>query len=132
MKTYEKTTNGIEYTDEIASSDGASFILYPTAEHTTEQVKEAVRELFDNRDVVSMKVANERDWDERYRSEIFAHPLTRPLKWYEINADDYDILHKERLKGTTVEDYVKQYVVPFSAETKARNLEKYGNKIFEL
>ncbi len=73
MRTYEKTRNGIEYTDEIASSEGACFVLFQTAEQTPEMVKEAIREIFNDRDVVSLKVANEKDWDERYRSEIFAH-----------------------------------------------------------
>jgi hypothetical protein len=129
MSAYEKTTGGIEYTDELASSDGASFVLYPTAEHTAEMVKAAIRELFDNRDVVSMKVATGRDWDERYRTEIFAHPLTRTLRWYEINADDYQLLRQEREKGTTTEQYVRAFVLPFTAETKAANLNKYGERI---
>ena len=132
MRAYEKTTGGIEYTDELAGSNGASFVLYPTAEHTTEMIKAAIRELFNNRDVVSMKVANERDWDERYRTEIFAHPLTRSLRWYEINADDYELLRREREKGTTAEHYIQAYVLPFAAETKAANLNKYGERIFEV
>jgi hypothetical protein len=132
MRTYEKTSNGIEYTDELASSNGAAFVLYPTAAHNTESIKAAVRELFNNRDVVSMKVANERDWDERYRTEIFAHPLTRTLRWYEINADDYELLRREREKGTTTEQYVQAFVLPFAAETKAANINKYGERIFEL
>ncbi len=132
MRAYERTTNGIEFADEIASSEGANFVLIPTAAYTAEQVKEAIREIFDNRDVVYLKVAHERDWDERYRSEIFAHPVTRSLKWYEINADDYELLRRERLKGTSVDDYVRQYVVPFSVETRLRNFKKYGNKMFEI
>ena len=43
MRPYEKTSNGIEYTDEIAGPDGAGFVLYPTAEHTPEMIKSAVR-----------------------------------------------------------------------------------------
>jgi hypothetical protein len=129
---YEKTTNGIEYTEEIAGSGGAGFVLFPTAAYTAEMIKEAIREIFDNRDVVSLKVANERDWDERYRTEIFAHPQTRPLKWYEINADDYEALRHERIKGTSVDDYVRDFVLPFVAETKARNLKRFGNKIFDI
>ncbi|MDB5158301.1 MAG: hypothetical protein JWR50_3008 [Mucilaginibacter sp.] len=132
MRTYEKTTNGIEYIDEIASSEGASFVLFPTAGHTPEMIKEAIREIFDNRDVVSLKVANERDWNERYRTEIFAHPLICPLKWYEVNTGDYDQLRRERLKGTAIEEYIKQYVLPFTAETKAKNLKKYGNEMYGL
>lgn len=124
--------NGIEYTEEIASSEGASFVLFPTARHTTEMVKAAIREIFNNRDVVSMKVANERDWDERYRTEIFAHPQSRHLKWYEISADDYEVLRRERVKGTAVADYVRDFVLPFVAETKAKNLERFGDKIFDI
>ena len=129
---YEKTTNGIGYTDEIAGSGGANFVLFPTAEHTPEMIREAVREIFDHRDVVSMKVANEQDWDERYRREIFAHPLTRSLKWYEINADDLKVIRIERTKGTTVDDYVNRLVLPFTAETKACNLGKFGDKMFDI
>ena|ERR1700761_2006367 len=131
MRPYEKTTNGIEYTDEIASIDGASFVLYPTAEHTEAMIKSAIRELFNERDVVAMKVANARDWDERYRTEIFANPLIRSLRWYEINADDYELLRREREKGTSIADYINIYVLPLTAQTQANNLEKYGQQIFE-
>lgn len=129
---YEKTTNGIEYTEELAGSNGMAFILFPTKAHTTEMIKQAIREIFENRDVVSLKIANERDWDERYRSEIFAHPLTRSLRWYEINAGDYDLLRRERLQGTSVDDYVQLYILPFTDETKARNLQRYGDKMYDL
>lgn len=132
MNAYEKTNNGIEYTDELAGINGASLVLYPTAEHTTEMIKAAIRELFDNRDVVSMKVAGERDWDERYRTEIFAHPLTRSLRWYEMNVSDFELIRRERKKGTTAEDYINQYVLPVTEETKAANLAKYGEQIFKI
>ena len=134
MRAYEKTKNGIEYTDEIASINGAAFVLYPTAEHTEEMIKAAIRELFNDRDVVSMKVANERDWDERYRTEIFAHPLTRNLRWYEINADDYELLRQEREKGTSQAQrkYVKAFVLPFTEETEAVNRNKYGEQIYKV
>jgi len=131
MKAYEKTSNGIEYYDEIAGPDGAGFILYPTAEHTPEMIKSAVRELFNDRDVVSMKVADAKDWDERYRTEIFANPLVRTLRWYEINADDYKLLRREREKGTQPDEYIKSFVLPLTAETKALNLNKYGEQILE-
>jgi hypothetical protein len=132
MRAYEKTSNGIEYIDELAGPDGASFVLYPAAEHTAEMIKAAIRELFNNRDVVAMKVANGRDWDERYRSEIFAHPLTRSLRWYEMNVGDFELIRRERQKGTTTEDYIKQYVLPRTEETKAANLSKYGEQIFKI
>jgi len=131
MRRYEKTRNGIEYTDEIASSEGAGFVLYPAAEHTPEMIKAAICELFNERDVVAMKVADARDWDERYRTEIFAHHWVRTLRWYEINADDYDLLRREREKGTPPEEYIKAFVLPLTAETKAANLKKYGEQILK-
>ena len=126
---YPKTTNGIEYSEELYSSEGMAFMLFPAKEHTPEMVKQAIREIFNERDVVSMKVATDRDWDERYRSEIFAHPFTKSLRWYEINADDYSLINKERKQGTTVNDFIKRFVLPFSEETKKKNLELFGDKI---
>jgi len=85
---YEKTTNGVMYTEDITSVNGASFILFPEGKHTVKMIKEAITELMNSRDVVGMRVANEDDRDDLYRTEIFRHPATRPLKWYEINADN--------------------------------------------
>ena len=128
---YPKTSNGIEYTEELYSSEGMAFMLFPAKEHTPEMIKQAIRELFNERDVVSMKVATDRDWDERYRSEIFAHPFTKSLRWYEINADDYKIINQERKQGTTTEDFIKRLVLPFTAETKQKNIERFGDKILD-
>ena len=60
---YSKTSNGIEYTEELYSSEGMAFMLFPAKEHTPEMVKQAIREIFNERDVVSMKVATDRDWE---------------------------------------------------------------------
>jgi len=132
MRTYEKTRNGIEYMDEIAGCEGAAFILFPNSAQTPEMIREAIAEIFRDRDVVGLRVANEKDWDERYRSEIFAHPFTRSLHWYEINADDEIKLRAERLKGTSVVDYINQYVLPCTVETKQRNIERYGDDILKI
>ncbi|MDP9079933.1 MAG: hypothetical protein M3O71_21105 [Bacteroidota bacterium] len=129
---YEKTTNGVMYTGDITSINGASFILFPEGKHTVKMIKEAITELMNSRDVVSMRVANEDDRDELYRTEIFRHPATRPLKWYEINADDKQLLRAERLKGTSADNYVNWYVLPFTEQTKLDNLERFGDKIFEI
>jgi hypothetical protein len=129
---YEKTTNGIMYTEAIISSNGAGFILYPDEHHTSQMIKAAKAEIRFNRDVVSMRVANEDDRDDLYRTEIFRHPATRPLKWYEINADNKQLIRTERLKGTSADDYVNRYVLPFTVETKAHNLEQFGDKIFDI
>jgi len=127
----EKTSNGILYTEEIASIDGASFMLFPEKGHTPEMIAEATRELRSERDVVSLTVATETDRDELYRSGIFKHPAIRTLRWYEINADDLKVLRRERRKGTTIDSYVENFVPPFTAETKERNQKKYGDRIFD-
>lgn len=129
---YEKTTNGIMYTEAIISVNGAGFVLFPDRNHTPKMVKGAIAEIRQNRDVVSIRVANEDDRDELYRTEIFRHPAVRPLKWYEINADDKQLLRTERLKGTSADEYVTHFVLPFTEQTKSDNLERFGDKIFDF
>ena len=126
----EITTNGILYNEELINIDGAGFILYPDKSHTPEMIAEAIKEIRSNRDVVSLTIATEEDRDRLYRTEIFLHPAVRPLKWYEINADDYNILRRERRKGTTVDAYVEKFVLSHTAETTERNEGKYGSSIF--
>jgi len=129
---YLKTTNGIEYSEELCSSQGMAFMLFPAKEHSPAMIKQAIREIFNERDVVSMKVATERDWDERYLSEVFTHPLTKSLKWYEIDTHDYEIIRRERKLGTTTEEYINRFVLPFTEKTKQKNLEVYGDKILDF
>jgi len=128
----EKTTNGITYTEAIASSEGASFILFPDKNHTLEMLAVAVKEIKQSRDVVSIRIATEEDRDEQYRTEIFINPATHTLRWYEINADDHKLLRKERKKGTTTDAYIEKYVLPCVEETRERNHKKYGDDIFKI
>jgi hypothetical protein len=128
---FEQTTNGIEYTEALVSSEGAGFTLYTTIEHTPNLIKEALAEIRRQRDVVYIRLASEEGWNERYRDEIFRHPLTRPLRWFEINADTPQVLRYHRLKGTTVDQYVSRFVLPCTFETKARNLKRYGKSILD-
>ena len=128
---YEKTTNGVMYTESIVSSNGAGFILYPDEHHTKKIIKDAIAEIKRNRDVVSVRMANDEDRDDLYRTEIFRHPAVRPLRWYEINADNKQLLRTERLKGTSTDEYVNHFVLPFTKQTKASNQERFGDKIFD-
>jgi hypothetical protein len=125
----ERTTNGIMYTEEIISSNGAGFMLFPTANDTPEMIAEAAKELRYNRDVVSLAIAKDDDWDEWYRGEVFRHQSIRHLHWYEVNAD-LALVRVERKKGTSVEDYIKRLVLPHTAEIKARLLGKHGEQIY--
>jgi len=126
----EKTSNGILYTEELVNINGAGFILYPDKTHTPEMIAQAIKEIRSERDVVRLSIATEEDRDRLYRTEIFLHTAVRPLKWYEINADDYKVLRRERRKGTSIDAYVEKFVLPCTTETTGRNKEKYGNSIF--
>lgn len=119
------------YTWDIASSQGASFILFPEATHTKEQIKQAKAEIRRNQDVVSMRVADENDRDYFYKGEIFRIPATRPLKWYQIEQDD-KLLRRERKKGTTPQQFVDTFVLPFVKETEAKMLAKHGEKMYGI
>jgi hypothetical protein len=127
---HEKTPNGIMFTEEIISCNGASFMLFPTASDTAEMIAAAKYWLKDNRDVVSLSVAKDADWDEWYRGEIFRNPAVRHLRWYEINAD-LPTVQIERKKGTSVADYIERLVLPYTAEVKSKCLEKHGEKIYQ-
>jgi hypothetical protein len=127
----DKTSNGISFSEEIASINGASFLLFPDEIHTKEMIDKAKKEIRDSRDVVSIRVANDRDRDEQYRWDIFKNPLVRKLRWYEINADDYTLIRKERLNGTQTQDYIERYVLPCIADTVQTNFDRIGYKIFE-
>lgn len=126
---FSKTDNDIEYSEELYSQQGASFILFPTAAHTIADIRKATRQIYNERDVVALKIATPEDWDERFRSEIYAHSLTKDLKWYEINANDRVFIRELRLAGMTVEDYILDYVLPLTEKTKQQNLDRYGDKI---
>jgi hypothetical protein len=128
----EKTTNGIAYTEEITSINGASFILFPDIHHTKDMVAQAKSEIRNSRDVVCIKVASDADRDELYRWDIFREPALRHLRWYEINADDYTLIRAERLKGTSPEVFIEHFVLPCIADTVEHNLQRFGYKIFEF
>lgn len=127
----EYTKNGILYTWELASSEGASFILFPSATNTKEEIETAKNDIRNSQDVVWMKVANDDDRDYLYKSEIFRIPETRDLKWYQIAQDD-KVLRKCRLQGLTPQQYVDKIVLPFIKETEAAFLETHGTKIYGI
>lgn len=120
------TENGIGFSEEIVNINGAAFVLFPDDHHKLEHIEEAKQELKGDRDVVRIKVANERDRDDLYRSAIYRDPRTRSLKWYQINADDYKLIRRSRKEGTSVGEYVTRYVLPMVEKTEADNLKEFG------
>ena len=124
----ERTKNGLLYSWDLVSSEGAAFILYPTPSHSQAEINAAEREIRHTQDVVRIHVANEDDRDYLYKTYIFEQPETKPLKWYEIEQDP-EILRRERVKGTTPEAYVKNIVLPNVDATREKYIRRYGNYI---
>lgn len=127
----EKTSNGIAYTEEVISYNGAEFILFPEAHHTPEEIEQAKQELKYSRDVTRISMATDSDRDGLYIKEIFRCPATAPLRWFQINVNP-TLVRSERKKGTTPEEYVNRYVLPVIEQTHAQNLQKYGEGIYKM
>lgn len=129
--TLEKTSNGIEFTEQIESNRGASFILFPQKHHSKQDVENAKDEIRDNRDVVHIRTAKEKDRDDLYKSEYFRHPKVRPLKWYQIMQDS-KIIRRERRKGTSIDDFVEKFVVHRTKLTEEKFRKKFGSKMYNF
>lgn len=126
MKNY--TSNGILFTEEITSINGASFVLFPEKHHSKEDIQQAKAQIRHERDVVSMTLASEDDRDYLFKGDYFLVPACRPLRWYQIEQNE-KLIRSERRKGTTPEDFVIRYVLPFVDRVEAENRAKYGNQL---
>ncbi len=124
----EITSNGVSYTYDIVSSQGASFILYPRPEHSDADVAVAKREIRNSRDVVSMRVASDEDLDYLYKDAYFRDPRCRDLRWFEIEQDE-KVIRRERKKGTSPADFVTHFVLPFTEINKTKAIETFGPSI---
>lgn len=127
---YGVTSNGIPFTEEIYSSRGASFVLFPITDKqsTSEEISKAKAEIRDQRDAVSIKVAGDSELDDLYKSAYFRDARLKPLRWYQIEQDER-LIRAERKKGTTPTEFVDQFVIPFVAETEKKYRKKFGDKI---
>jgi hypothetical protein len=124
----ESTSNGIMFLEDIVSINGAAFTLFPESSRTQQDIQAAVNEIKGNRDMIAWHIATEHDRDQHYITLIFRSPLIRKLRWYEINMPA-KLIRTERIKGTSVEGYIKQYVLPFTEKIKAENMTRYGEKL---
>ena len=123
------TSNGIPFTEDIVSSQGAAFVLFPTPQNTKEDIDKAKSEIRDQRDAVRISIANDEDLDDRYKSAYFRDPRTKELKWYQIEQDE-KLIRRERKKGTTPTEFVDQFVLPFIKETEEKYRGKHGDKMY--
>jgi len=128
--THDVTSNGIPFTEEIVSHKGASFTLFPISDlqKTSKFIDKAKSEIRNQRDAVSIKVADDNDWDELYKSAYFRDPRTKVLKWYQIEQDE-KLIRSERKKGTTPTEFVDKFVLPFTKETEKKFRDRSGDKI---
>lgn len=128
--THDVTSNGIPFTEEIVSHKGASFILFPISDlqKTSKFIDKAKSEIRNQRDAVSIKVADDNDLDELYKTAYFRDPRTKALKWYQIEQDE-KLIRSERKKGTTPTEFVDKFVLPFTKETEKKFRDRSGDKI---
>lgn len=127
----EITDNGVRFKWYLAGPQGAAFLLFPDLHHTQEDIQQAKAEIRHKRDAVSIRIADDYDRDEEYRSKIFADPRTKPLMWYEINADDRKLIRASRKAGMTPADYVSRHVLPCIRQTSEANNVK-GARRFDV
>ncbi|MFA7307646.1 MAG: hypothetical protein WC026_13340 [Hyphomicrobium sp.] len=126
MKEY--TSNGIQYTYDL-SSNGGHFTLFATANHTEKEILNAKNELKHERDVVSLKLATDEDFDDYFKLEYFRDARLRNLKWWQINQNE-KLIRKERKKGTTPTQFVDNFVLPLVSQTEQFYREKHKGLIF--
>lgn len=127
----EQTSNGISYQDFIESVHGSTIILYPSEDKSKSEIDKAKRELRGERDVVKMRVADDWDLDDLYKTAIFRDERVKTLKWYQVEQDE-KLIRKERKKGTTPQEFVTDIVLPNVKETEKKYKKEYGKSIYEM
>lgn len=120
----DQTSNGVPFRSHVVNQWGDEFILFPNAEHSPSDIKNAIAELRDNRDAVSIRVARDEDLDNLFVDQVFRHPEVKPLKWFEV-YQDYQVIRTQRQKGMTAEEFVNVYVLPNVEQTREANLKKW-------
>ena len=108
MRKLEQTSNGVQYDWYLASADGAVYIFYKY-NHTDKQLKEAIEEIKNTKDVLYYRIANIVDYIDRYWGEVFEIAENKyRLDWKQIDYD-YKSLSKAYKKGVTAEEYVDEH-----------------------
>lgn len=128
---WDSTPNGVPFTEDTHGPHGAAFVVYPLPYHTEEDIKKAKQWLRNQKDVVSLKIASDYEWDDIYKSAYFRDPRVRPLKWYQIEQDE-KLIRKERKKGTTPKEFVDKFVLPHIGRTEDRMRGEHGEKIYQM
>jgi SAM-dependent methyltransferase len=128
---WESTPNGVPFTDNIHGPHGSAFVIFPLPFHNEDDINRAKAWIRYQRDVVSLKVAGDHEWDDLYKSAYFRDPRTRALKWYQIEQDD-KLIRKERKKGTTPKEFVDKFVLPHIGRTEDEMRKKHGEKMYQM
>jgi hypothetical protein len=109
-----ETVNTIEYTWELAGSQGASFVLFPDKNHTEEQIRDAKSALRQQRDVVSIRLATREDRLYQYWGAIFKEAEKQGMKSSDIDYNHKLISKSFGYTGSPMSpsDYVTKYLSP--------------------
>ncbi|WP_130855631.1 hypothetical protein [Olivibacter jilunii] len=121
--------NGIEYRADDGGGNRIKFILFPHKFHTKDDIQSARKQLQEMLVTKNIRMARPDDWDNLYIEKVFR--LCSDLQWYEIHIDR-KIIRRERIKGTSIEEYKKSYILPKVEAEKKRNYSKYGFALFQL
>lgn len=101
----EYTSNDVRYKWDLAGPNGASFIIFQD-DKSDDDVKKAIREIKNERDVVCLRKANRYDLLDDYWTKVFVCAEKKyKLNWQQIERDDIE-LSKAMTSGKTPEEYV--------------------------
>ena len=114
----EYTKNAVAFTWSLCGPGGAAFVLYPNENQGKAEIKKAINDLRNSRDVVSLRIADKNDRFELYRAAIFCDELTRHLKYYEFDEPAIKKAYRENL---TPREAVEKYILPNSKNLNNEN-----------
>lgn len=108
----ETTSNGVRYDWYLAGPDGAGFVVYKD-NNTEEEVKKAIKEIRNTRDVVTLRRATPEETVERFINDVIKEGLASGLKFIQIRYDAKDLLVAISL-NVTPKEYVKKHFKKWS------------------
>lgn len=112
----EHTSNGVRYKWDLAGPNGASFIVFKD-NHSDKEVKHAIREIRNDRDVVALRQASKYDLFDDYWLKLYRYADTiLGLHWTQIDRDEPEIWNAMRT-GKTPQQYVDSKVELWKSKT---------------
>jgi hypothetical protein len=101
----EFTSNGVRYKWDLAGPDGAGFVIYKD-NHTEEEVKKAIKEIRNQRDVVTLRRASPEEVVEQFLKDVVEIAMQKGLTFFQVRYDAKDLLMS--IGVVSAEEYVKK------------------------